>query len=507
MFEQAERDHLQSHQKMGSWKEVALNTISNGTQILDCMWIYVYKYTKRGRLVKCKARLVVRGDQERRNTQDTYAATLAGRSFRSLMAIAARFDLELIQYDAVNAFVNANLDDGIYMPLYGLRKSPLLWHRELTNTLKKIGFKTVPHEPCCLTLDGIFVFFYVDDIVFAFRKEDGLRAKALTDQLRSKYELTGGNDLQWFLGIEIIRNPFVASKLANFMSNPSPQHQDAADRAICYLVERKNLALRLGGGDDFEVASDSSFADNSTDRKSSQAYAMKLFGGLIGWRANKQDTVTTSTTEAELLALSQTAKESIYMSRLIDELGVKLDASHIRIQCDNNQTIRLVNAEIAALKTKVRHVNIHNHWLRQEVANGTIEVTYTPSAELMADGLTKALQGPHFEAFVKQMGLEDVTSLLAGRSLPKQMTKNSKNRYMRCGTRKIRNDQRRNHEEGAMSRERIYRHDTRPGRDDVPARKNNSHTQWLWTIWADHWQLPSRCELSWEGVLDPVESG
>ncbi|KAM4067971.1 polyprotein [Hirsutella rhossiliensis] len=178
------------------------------------------------------------------------------------------------------------------------------------------------------------------------------------------------------------------------MSNPSPQHQDAADRAICYLVERKNLALRLGGGDDFEVASDSSFADNSTDRKSSQAYAMKLFGGLIGWR------------------------ESIYMSRLIDELGVKLDASHIRIQCDNNQTIRLVNAEIAALKTKLRHVNIHNHWLRQEVANGTIEVTYTPSAELMADGLTKALQGPHFEAFVKQMGLEDVTSLLAGRSLP-----------------------------------------------------------------------------------------
>ncbi len=30
----------------------------------------------------------------------------------------------------------------------------------------------------------------------------------------------------------------------------------------------------------------------------------KLFGGMIGWRANKQATVTTSTTEAELLALS-----------------------------------------------------------------------------------------------------------------------------------------------------------------------------------------------------------
>ena len=36
-------------------------------------------------------------------------ATLAARSFRVFIAIAARFDLELIQYDVVNAFVNANL--------------------------------------------------------------------------------------------------------------------------------------------------------------------------------------------------------------------------------------------------------------------------------------------------------------------------------------------------------------------------------------------------------------
>jgi hypothetical protein len=65
------------------------------------------------------------------------------------------------------------------------------------------------------------------------------------------------------------------------------------------------------------VVSDASFADNSTDRKSLQAFAMKLFGGLIGWRANKQDTVITSITEAELLALAQAAKESMYVSKLL----------------------------------------------------------------------------------------------------------------------------------------------------------------------------------------------
>ena len=60
------------------------------------------------------------------------------------MAIAARFDLELIQYNTMNAFVNAELEEDVFMKmplehrrtrtilklnkaLYGLRKSPLLW--------------------------------------------------------------------------------------------------------------------------------------------------------------------------------------------------------------------------------------------------------------------------------------------------------------------------------------------------------------------------------------------
>jgi hypothetical protein len=45
--------------------------------------------------------------------------------------------------------------------------------------------------------------------------------------------------------------------------------------------------------------------------KSPQAYAIKLSNSLIEWWANKQDAVITSTTEAELLAMSQVAKEEL----------------------------------------------------------------------------------------------------------------------------------------------------------------------------------------------------
>ena len=143
-----------------------------------------------------------------------------------------------------------------------------------------------------------------------------------------------------------------------------------------------------------------SFADNTLDRKSSQGYAIKLFDGLIAWRANKQDTVTTSTTEAELLALSQVAKEAIFISRLLDELQIELLSSSITIQCDNKQTIRLVTEEISKLQTKLRHVDIYNHWLRQKVSTGKIKVEYVQSADMIADGFTKVLPANKWEGFL-----------------------------------------------------------------------------------------------------------
>ena len=223
-FLQAEKDHLQSHTEKGSWIEVdKAEPQAQGHQILDCMWVYTYKTNQDGTFKNCKARVVVRGDQQKPTAQETYAATLAARSFRIVMAIAARFDLELVQYDAVNAFVNASLTETIYMrmptghrtsgkvlllkrALYGLRQSPLLWRKELTKTLQALGFQTVPHEPCILMKDGIIIFFYVDDIVFGYRKEDTAKAQDLALQLRQRYQLTGGKDLKWFLGIEVIRD-------------------------------------------------------------------------------------------------------------------------------------------------------------------------------------------------------------------------------------------------------------------------------------------------------------
>jgi len=465
--------------------------------------VFSYKFDTHSFLTKFKARLCVRGDRQPCNELDTYAATLAGTTFRVLMAICAKFDLETRQFDAVNAFTNSDLDETIYceMPkgfkrrgwcwkllkaLYGLRRSPLLWYRELSSKLKELGLEPI-YEDACVFHDGkILVFFYVDDIIVMFRKESQARFEQVKRGLFQAYEMKDLGELKWFLGIQIIRDRLnrklwlcqsayiekiaarfhlqgigrtradipmktnnlvkyegeasansvefyqskvgsvqypatitradvarTTTKLAEFLLNPGPVHHEAADQCIRYLHNTKNLAICYSGSADDALIcmSDASFADHVSDRKSSQGYVMKLFGGLILWKAGKQNTVTTSSTEAELLALTNCAKELIALDRLLTQIQLRLDGPLV-LKCDNNQTIRLLTAEYAKLFTKLRHVDVHHHWLRQEVQRQALQVGWVPTSEMIADGLTKALPRQRFERFVDQLGLVDVTGII-----------------------------------------------------------------------------------------------
>ena len=62
--------------------------------------------------------------------------------------------------------------------------------------------------------------------------------------------------------------------------------------------------------------------------------------------------VTTSSTKAKFLTLSQMTKEAIYMSRLLIALSLEIDKP-LTIECDNRQTIRLLVEQSAKLQTKL----------------------------------------------------------------------------------------------------------------------------------------------------------
>jgi hypothetical protein len=151
-----------------------------------------------------------------------------------------------------------------------------------------------------------------------------------------------------------------------------------------------------------------SYADNPSTRRSTEGYLFSLFGGPIDWRCTNQKTVTTSTTEAELLALSHTAAQLYWWQRFFNEIHLNLNQEFM-ILCDNLQTVRLMLQDTPKLVTKLKHVDIHQHWLRQEVVRKNLQVQWIQTSEMKADGFTKALPRQKHQEFVRQLNLKDLS--------------------------------------------------------------------------------------------------
>ena len=93
--------------------------------------------------------------------------------------------------------------------------------------------------------------------------------------------------------------------------------------------------------------------------------------------------------------------------------AIRFDAEQeIEIECDNQQTVRVVSSDEPTITTKLRHVDIHQFWLRQEVQNGKFIIQWVPTAEMPADGLTKSLTKQTHQAFLEMLGLKDVRHLI-----------------------------------------------------------------------------------------------
>ncbi|KAI1685652.1 hypothetical protein KJE20_03617 [Pyrenophora tritici-repentis] len=162
-----------------------------------------------------------------------------------------------------------------------------------------------------------------------------------------------------------------------------------------------NTTLHLHG------YSDASFADGE-DRKSTSGYLFKLAGGTICHKSVKQKLVTTSTTEAEHVALTYAAKEATWLYRLLHQLGYNGTDTHpILIYGDNAPSIQLLHSEGHHERTK--HVDIYYHYIKDQVRDGNLYVEHVRTHEMAADGLTKPLERQAHSRYLQQLGLTTST--------------------------------------------------------------------------------------------------
>lgn len=473
---------------MGVWEEVELPT---GEHALGTTWVFKRKTNENGDLIKYKARLCAQGFSqiEGIDYSEAYAPTGRLATLRVSLGISAHEDLEVVQMDAVGAFLNGVPDEILYIKppkgyeckkkgqnivlrlnksLYGLKKSPRCWYRQLKDFFESIHFQPSKADPCFFLSTDVSwkcgVYVHVDDLCIM-----GLNTKRLKDLISERFVMEDIGECRYFLGMRLSRDreartitlhqdkyiesmlieygmddcrpvstpmipgshlvpatdaekeefaatgdnyrravgllnylvlctrpdlAFVASQLAQFLDNPGMPHWAAFKRVLRYLKHTTHLGLTLGNGPiHLKVYSDSDYAGCPFSRRSVTGYCAVVAEGCVSWRARKQATVATSTTEAEYRASYEAAQEAIWLRLLLTDLHYPQSQS-TTLYCDNQGALAL--AKNPLYQSRSKHFDVLYHWVREKVEEGVIKPTYLATDQMLADFLKKAVPFPKF---------------------------------------------------------------------------------------------------------------
>jgi hypothetical protein len=188
---------------------------------------------------------------------------------------------------------------------------------------------------------------------------------------------------------------YATNKCAQFTSQPTLEHWEAAKRIIRYLLHTKEHGITYvqdgagveGYAHNLAGFTDADFAGDVNDRKSTTGWIFTFNGSPISWASKKQNLVTRSSMESELVAGSIASAEGIWLIRLGKDF--KHEFSPIPLFTDNQSFIMFSNNDVSNNRTK--HIDTHYHYTRDQVIAGTIKLHYIPTLDNPADILTKPL--------------------------------------------------------------------------------------------------------------------
>jgi len=198
------------------------------------------------------------------------------------------------------------------------------------------------------------------------------------------------------------------SLISRFMSCPTESHWLATKIILRYLKGTTELGIfyKKGGCTNLVAYTDSDFAGDLDDHRSTFGFAFLLGSRAISWSSKKHPVVTLSTTETEYIAVAFCACQCVWLRRVLDKLGHKEEKSTL-IQCDNNSTIQLSKNSIFHDRSK--HIDIRFHFLRDLTRDKVVELSYCNSQEQVADIMTKPLKLEQFLKLRSMLGMVDAS--------------------------------------------------------------------------------------------------
>eukprot|EP00253_Pinus_taeda_P028107 PITA_28107 len=362
-----------------------------GRKIVRCKWVYRTKSAADGQITRRKARLVAKGFQQVHgiDCDETFAPVAKMDSIRLTLAIAAAEWWEVHQMDVKNAFLHGDLSEEIYMEqphgfiqdsslvcrlkksLYGLKQAPRAWYAKMDSFLLSQNFERCKSDPNVYMLrthDSLLILvLYVDDLLIT-----GSSASAIATvkrALHDRFLMTDMGPLHFFLGLEISHDAtgiklsqakYAQDLLERFRmtdckpaptpflsgvrledGGPHELHCNAAKRILRYVQGTITFGIHYAKGTALNLLgfTDSDWAGDNIDRKSTFEYSLSLGSRPICWSSKKQVAISLSLAEAEYRGVVNITIEALWLQHFLTELGVQFHQP-IVIWCDNQSTLK-----------------------------------------------------------------------------------------------------------------------------------------------------------------------
>jgi len=201
---------------------------------------------------------------------------------------------------------------------------------------------------------------------------------------------------------------FVVSFLSRFSSYPLLCHHTAVKRVFRYLAGTRSTSLVYTHRSSMDIPllitgySDADYASCRHTRRSVSGYVFLLNGCAISWLSKKQNSVSTSTTESEYMALATTARQALWYINGLSQLSFTIP---VELKADNTSSINIAENPINNPKTK--HIDVSYHFTREHLIRKSFTLSYVPTGENLADIMTKGLPSVLRNRHRKGLGLTE----------------------------------------------------------------------------------------------------
>ena len=150
--------------------------------------------------------------------------------------------------------------------------------------------------------------------------------------------------------------------------------------------------------------SDSDYAGDRVDRKSTSGTCHFLGRSLVCWSSKKQSYVSLSTAEAEYIAAG------FCCAQLLRITVYGVNVKNVPLFCDNESAIKIAHNPVQHSKTK--HIQIRHHFLRDHVLKGDISIEHVKTEEQLADIFTKPLDEKRFSKLRCELNILESSNVL-----------------------------------------------------------------------------------------------